>query len=87
MRSDELPIERIACCDDRDSGGRPDRWLGVEDLKMLPCTGGVDGSAQFPSAQHSLAPNLPATLVSKTGKMGFSSYGGAIWSDRIEISS
>ena len=58
-----MPIERIVYCEDRDSGGRPDRWLGDKDLMMLLGIGGADGSVQFPTAQHSLGPNLPATLV------------------------
>ena len=33
-------------------------WL-VEDMMMFLDIVGVDGSVQFPTAQHSLAPNLP----------------------------
>ena len=45
---------------------------------MLLGIGGADSLAQFPTPQHSLAPNLPAILVSMTGKIGFSSYRRAI---------
>ena len=41
---------------------------------MLLGIGGVDGSTQFLTPHHSLAPNLPAILVSMTEKMEFSSY-------------
>ena len=41
---------------------REDGRIGwsVEDMVMLIGIVGVDDSVQFPTAQHSLAPNLPA---------------------------
>ena len=48
MRSDGLPIKMMVCCDDRDSGGRPDRWLGGKDLMMLLDIGGVGGARSPP---------------------------------------
>ena len=70
-----------------DSGGRSNSVVGRIEYDEVCKHVSVDVSAQFPTAQHSLVPNLPANIVSMTGKTGlWPSHGGAIWSEDEIIS-